>query len=1307
MSGEIRKTAATFAVEVAGLEGLQQLESRFNQSIDGAKRLDDALTRLEHRASNSSSANLAVGLERAVRAADKLTNALGSTRITASLARVDGALAAIKRQTQGAIQAVDRQISGVNKLADAYARVAKNAATVSTRSQQSGSGQVSRAPQVQATVASVNTAGLTQMTWALSSINATAGNTESRLGAVSAGLQKVGAVGSQVIGQLAAAQSAIASAGTGAKKQAPSRFNYVGGSVATVLNTGRKPQPNQVIQSRPSQSRTPAGPSWADSAKSIIQQTADAHELMQTIRDSQSMGQIAGRGAIGSGTMVKSGRVVAADGLTRMFDTGAQLSEHSGVRGAAGNGIMKFSTKLAGASERFSGGALGKGMGLLKKGTPILNAALTGVDVLDTLSKTKAGSLARHKGVGKDIGSGVGATLGSIAGSALGPVGTAVGGMAGSWLGGKAGEWLGGKFGGSKPKPKKPQLTHGQKVANAQASAAAEFDEQQTTAAMQASFQGMTAKKAKGYYKTDKRAGKSTSKNVQLAKDNYEQALQDGDGAGIDKYQKQMQKGIEKEDRNSVKSAKSKKNSAYSKAYNKAMKNQKAANKDTVVPAGMDGYATVKGKHLSKKQMEANAKKEALKSKDYKNASKGVDKANKQYKNDTGKKYQNKKGGKGSNSKNDGKNGTSHRNSNSESKNNHSTSAKRKKVTSGSKAAKASDRQISKSGKGAYKARAKAAKSSGREAEKAHGKEAKAAKKIGQEIKKAGKDASKSKIKESARSLKAAQKAHASEKKSAKAAGREIKKAANDAYKGHGKSAEKAGKAAVKAQKKAATDTVKAMKKQGSNLKKALASQSKGQKSELKSMAKSQKSAFSGMNKNAQSTFKKMGKAITSGMKSANKAIKSSTKSMTKGMKSGLKPLDSAGKSAFTKLAKSVQSGMKKATTAAKSGGKKLTQSVKSSLKPLNNVGKSSFNKLASAAKSGASKAASALKKVGTAGKSAAKSVSPLQKALTKIKSKNVKVKVKATGANTVKTLQKSVSRMKGKSVSVRARATGSGNVKSLASAIRRLKSKSVSAKAKASGTGSVKSLSSALNRVHSKSVTAKANVSGKSEVASLTAAINKLHAKTVKVAAAVNGTGAVQALASAINAVHSKSVTITANVSGKGASKLATGTPGAAMAFAHYANGTPANGGHQGGMALVNDGHGADFREAFMMPDGTVGLFPKIRNFLTMLPRGAQVLDAISTKKKFGGNVMRYASGTKGAKTALAALTNKTDATPVKTSAKVTFSPVVKFGDIVINGNADAGTAKQLMGQLEPMINKVLEDTFRNLLAKNGEALA
>lgn len=75
------------------------------------------------------------------------------------------------------------------------------------------------------------------------------------------------------------------------------------------------------------------------------------------------------------------------------------------------------------------------------------------------------------------------------------------------------------------------------------------------------------------------------------------------------------------------------------------------------------------------------------------------------------------------------------------------------------------------------------------------------------------------------------------------------------------------------------------------------------------------------------------------------------------------------------------------------------------------------------------------------------------------------------------------------------------------------------------------------------------------------------------------------------------------------------------------WAQGTP-KGGHPGGLALVNDGKGANSgKELIRTPDGKMGTLPG-RNVVTNLPKGTQVLSAKKTKEWMKG-VPAYEWGT------------------------------------------------------------------------------
>lgn len=71
------------------------------------------------------------------------------------------------------------------------------------------------------------------------------------------------------------------------------------------------------------------------------------------------------------------------------------------------------------------------------------------------------------------------------------------------------------------------------------------------------------------------------------------------------------------------------------------------------------------------------------------------------------------------------------------------------------------------------------------------------------------------------------------------------------------------------------------------------------------------------------------------------------------------------------------------------------------------------------------------------------------------------------------------------------------------------------------------------------------------------------------------------------------------------------------------YAKGT---GYHPGGPALVNDGLGSNYQEAYRTPDGRTGIFPAQRNLMVNLPKGTSVLSGPKTAAVYG--VPAYANG-------------------------------------------------------------------------------
>ena len=74
---------------------------------------------------------------------------------------------------------------------------------------------------------------------------------------------------------------------------------------------------------------------------------------------------------------------------------------------------------------------------------------------------------------------------------------------------------------------------------------------------------------------------------------------------------------------------------------------------------------------------------------------------------------------------------------------------------------------------------------------------------------------------------------------------------------------------------------------------------------------------------------------------------------------------------------------------------------------------------------------------------------------------------------------------------------------------------------------------------------------------------------------------------------------------------------------YPNYAKGTNY---HPGGMALVNDGLGSNYQEAYRTPDGRTGIFPAQRNLMVNLPKGTSVLSGPKTAAMYG--VPAYANG-------------------------------------------------------------------------------
>lgn len=312
-------------------------------------------------------------------------------------------------------------------------------------------------------------------------------------------------------------------------------------------------------------------------------------------------------------------------------------------------------------------GALATGRGLraargfIGRGAPGMNATFATMDALSTIGTTKAGSLARHKGVGSAIGTGVGSTIGMAAGSLLDPftfgMGTVAGGFLGGWAGGKVGSWIGSKFGGSKPSSNK--LTQQQRDAiKADEIVAKTNFTNGYNSLYQSAGQKPPVSAAKAY-KTMSAASKGNAK-AQAAAQLYDQAMQAGDLASANKYFSQAQKQVKAGDAKGIKSAQSK--------LSKAKKNEKKAYDDAYNKALGEAY----NQKLHGKDARNQAKLLAKGDKNYQKARKNtksaqnkVNKAKKKYKDDTGEDYKKPKAsskGKGS------KNGASSKHSGSKGK---------------------------------------------------------------------------------------------------------------------------------------------------------------------------------------------------------------------------------------------------------------------------------------------------------------------------------------------------------------------------------------------------------------------------------------------------------------------------------------------------------------------------------------------------------------------------------------------------------------------------------------------------------------
>ena len=680
------------------------------------------------------------------------------------------------------------------------------------------------------------------------------------------------------------------------------------------------------------------------------------------------------------------------------------------IKGGFLSGVGRAGQKVLGESRVGNAlyrGTLATGRGLraagkfIGKGAPGMNALFAGMDALSVLGTTKAGSFARHKGIGGAIGGGVGSTLGMAAGSLLGPVGTAVGGIAGQWLGNKAGEWIGGMFGGSKSssnsKPKKSWGQTQQEIAD-RAYAKQQFAKGYDQMYQQAGQK--TPVSASSAYRTVNAAQKGNSK-ARLAAQNFQDAMQAGDVASAEKYRKQMASQVKSEDAKDVRSAQKSLSNAK-KSQSKAMDRlYKKALSD--VDKG-DLYGTMSAK-AKRREARKEAKELAKHDRDYQKASSRVKSASKKlsskkrkYKNETGEDYKPK-----------------HKKASVHAKTKGTKSVKKlSKATKGVKNKKASVKAKTSGGK--------KVKQLSKDTKKVKGKKAtvKAKTSGGKKVKQLSKATKKVKNK------KAKIKAKTS-------GGKKVKKLAKDTKKVKNK------KAKVKA-KTSGSKKVKQLSKDLKNVKNKKAkvtAKTKGSKN-VKKLSKDLKRV---RNKKAKVTVK------TTGSKKVKALSKDIKKVKSKRAKAEAKVYGGKKVKQLSKDIKKVKG--KNARVKASATGAGKVKSLSKSIKQVKNKnarvvarssGVGSVNKLKSAIRSVKNKTARV-----TAHTSSTSQVTRLKSAINGVKNKNVSVIAKVTGTGQVKALTSAINTVKGKKVSVVANVSGTSQVRALVSAINAVHSKTVS----------------------------------------------------------------------------------------------------------------------------------------------------------------------------------------------------------------------------------------------------------------------
>lgn len=374
--------------------------------------------------------------------------------------------------------------------------------------------------------------------------------------------------------------------------------------------------------------------------------------------------------------------------------------------------------------------------------------------------------------------------------------------------------------------------------------------------------------------------------------------------------------------------------------------------------------------------------------------------------------------------------------------------------------------------------------------------------------------------------------------------------------------------------------------------------------------------------------FNAIGKSIGSAMKQVKTAMSNAMKPIIAEAKKTVKAIGNAFKDVGKRIGKAFNSakalaskGLNAVVNVAKGVGKKVGAAFKtvgkaigSAFKTVKSVVSKALKPIFTEARKIAKQVGNAFKGVGkaigTAVKGGIKVAQTAFKGLTKIGSAAGKAVGKAlssgfkSAVNSVKNVVKGI----GTAISGGLKAAG----KVVTAILKALRGdfKGAFSDIKSAVSSSVKAIGSAV----------------KAGMTAMTTPMNAAKAAAKTFGSALTGVfnaikGAVGAMAGAVASAVSK----VAGALGKiKLPHFANGTPGAISSFA-------SGGTTDGGFAKVNDAPGATYREAFKLSNGATGIFPAIRNMVLPIPKGTHILDAQSTKRKYG-RIRAFANGTTNA---------------------------------------------------------------------------